>query len=226
MRLVNSLCKMIYLTFACYYTHNSFAYHQRGRTRVCHQYTFKTSCQKISCLANFTHILQRIVDEALLVGDYALASRIVDEALLDGDTAAAPSGSSSSDKKKVAVAITVTKDGEEGGFLDGAAVLAYSLRRTKSKYQIDFYAIVLPKVVKFRKTLQQHGYTIIEADPGKLIDLSKITNEEYRTHLPKSGCCGAEELIKLEAFKLKNYHKVQWCDALARISLEHNLAPH
>lgn len=64
------------------------------------------------------------------------------------------------------------------------------------------------QVVKSRKVLAQHGYKLIEADWTKMVHIDNIENKEYQTHLPKSGCCGAEELIKLEAFKLKGYKKV------------------
>jgi hypothetical protein len=67
------------------------------------------------------------------------------------------------------------------------------------------------QVTKSRAALQRMGYKII--DGGMPINVSAIPNKEYREHLPKSGCCGEQELIKLEGFKLTGYKKVVMLDA-------------
>lgn len=72
---------------------------------------------------------------------------LIDAAILAAESKGPPAAADADKSSRVAVAITVIKDGKGGGgFLDGAAVLAYSLRRTKSAFGIDFYAIVTPKV--------------------------------------------------------------------------------
>ena len=111
----------------------------------------------------------------------------------------------------MAVVITLLKDG--ANYMDGATILAYSLRRTKSKYDLEFYCIVTPQVKSSRKILEKHGYKVIEANVDDMVTLSKIPNKQYREHLPKSGCCGHAELIKLQAFKLVGYHRVLLLDA-------------
>jgi hypothetical protein len=113
--------------------------------------------------------------------------------------------------KKVAVVITLLKDGPT--FLDGATILAHSLRRTNSKFDLQFYCIVTPQVKSSRSVLEKNGYKVIEANVDDMVDLAKIPNEEYRVHLPKSGCCGHAELIKLEAFKIVDAHRVLLLDA-------------
>jgi hypothetical protein len=69
--------------------------------------------------------------------------------------------------KEVAVAITITKDpvtdpndaNQNGdGFLDGAAILAYSVNRTQSEFPITMVALVGPKTTKSRPKLVKLGY--------------------------------------------------------------------
>ena len=69
------------------------------------------------------------------------------------------------------------------------------------------------QVTKSRAALQRMGYKII--DGGMPINVSAIPDNraQYREHLPKSGCCGEQELIKLEGFKLTGYKKVVMLDA-------------
>ena len=65
-------------------------------------------------------------------------------------------------KRRIAFAITITKD---GSFQDGAAVLAYSLynaNMTKS-FDISLVAFVHPNVTTSRPILRQLGYHVIEA---------------------------------------------------------------
>ena len=74
-------------------------------------------------------------------------------------------------QQRVAVCITLLNEGPESlMFIDGAAVLAHSLKRTNSVYFFDFYAIVTPAVTKSRASLRAHGYTILDGqvrcEPG------------------------------------------------------------
>ena len=113
-------------------------------------------------------------------------------------------------KKKVAYAITVTKDGP---FLDGALVLGYAAKRVhdsskgfNSIYDADLVAFVAPGVVQARPILQQHGWRILEKELP--VELEDIVNKEYAERMRNSGCCGASEFLKLWAYTLIDYHRV------------------
>jgi flagellar capping protein FliD len=79
-------------------------------------------------------------------------------------------------KKKVAYAITVTKDGP---FIDGALVLGYSALKVhkKSNYKADLVAFVTSKVVKARPILQKYGWIVIEKELP--VALTEILNTSY-----------------------------------------------
>ena len=118
-------------------------------------------------------------------------------------------------KKRIAYAITITKD---GSFQDGAAVLAYSImkqytnnRVLSSKYSVSFIAFVHPMVTIARKELKRIGYHIIEATTP--INSTAIPFTWFREHIEKNGCCGASELIKLNAYRLTQYDKIVHLDA-------------
>jgi hypothetical protein len=138
----------------------------------------------------------------------------------DGGGGGGGGGGGSSSKKKpasgarAAVVITVTKDPDPGkrGYIDGAGVLAHSVRRVMSaKWPTDMVAIVMPAVTKSRKALEYFGYRVVEADVK--VKSSEIKGEELRNTIDKSGCCGMDELIKLEAFRLVEYERVMILDA-------------
>lgn len=80
-------------------------------------------------------------------------------------------------KKKIAYAITITKDGP---FLDGALVLGYSAleaQKSSSKYTADLVAFVTPEVVHARPVLESYGWKILERDLP--VSLDEIESEEY-----------------------------------------------
>lgn len=79
------------------------------------------------------------------------------------------------ERKRVAVAVTVTKDGP---YLDGAAVLQHSIRMTKSKYAIDMVAIVHAGVQTTRPALEALGFRIIEFPPP--VDSKNIKGKHLR----------------------------------------------
>ena len=113
-------------------------------------------------------------------------------------------------KKKVAYAITVTKDGP---FLDGALVLGYAAKRVhdsskgfNSIYDADLVAFVAPGVVRARPILEQHGWRILEK--ALPVELEDIVNKQYVDRMRNSGCCGASEFLKLWAYTLIDYHRV------------------
>lgn len=117
-------------------------------------------------------------------------------------------------KKKIAYAITVTKD---GNFVDGALVLGHSAKRVhdikygfNSEYEAELVAFVVPSITKSRVILQAYGWKILEK---KLpVEISEIENEEYATKMKNSGCCGADEFLKLWAYTLTEYHRVVHLD--------------
>lgn len=116
--------------------------------------------------------------------------------------------------KRVAVAITVTKDGP---FLDGALVLGYAAKKFHdakkgfpSKYQMDLVAFVSKKAVEVRPVLQKFGWKILERDLP--VALEDIENQDYANRMRDSGCCGADEFLKLWAYTLVEYHKVLHLD--------------
>ena len=118
-------------------------------------------------------------------------------------------------KRRIAYAITITKD---GSFQDGAAVLAYSImklykenKKISSSYSISFIAFVHPMVIKARKQLKKIGYHVIEATTP--INSTAIQYEWFREHIERNGCCGASELIKLHAYRLTQYDKIVHLDA-------------
>lgn len=69
--------------------------------------------------------------------------------------------SSPSQRKRIAYAISITKD---GAFQDGAAVLAFSIFNNSrgSDYDVSLIAFVHPNVTTSRPVLQRLGYHVIE----------------------------------------------------------------
>ena len=113
-------------------------------------------------------------------------------------------------KKRIAYAITVTKDGP---FLDGALVLGHAVKKThdsSSKYVADLVAFVAPHVVTARPILEAYGWRILER--GLPVELSEIKNTAYAEKMKSSGCCGADEFLKLWAYSLTEYHRVVHLD--------------
>lgn len=119
-------------------------------------------------------------------------------------------GSDLVQKRRVAYAITVTKDGP---FVDGALVLGYAAKKYhnatkgyRSKYEADLVAFVVPGVVTSRPILEAYGWRVLEKSlPVRLED---IDNQEYAMKMKDSGCCGADEFLKLWAYTLVEYHRV------------------
>ena len=113
-------------------------------------------------------------------------------------------------RKKVAYAITVTKDGP---FVDGALVLGHAALKVhdssqgfQSEYDADLIAIVAPGVSTSRTILENYGWKIVER--GLPVQLDEIVNRKYAENMKNSGCCGADEFLKLWAFTLTEYHRV------------------
>lgn len=117
-------------------------------------------------------------------------------------------------KKKIAYAITVTKDGP---FVDGALVLGYAAKKVhdiskgfKSEYTADLVAFVVESVVTSRPILETYGWKILERRLP--VELDEIENQDYANNMKNSGCCGADEFLKLWAYSLIEYHRVVHLD--------------
>lgn len=117
-------------------------------------------------------------------------------------------------KRVVAYAITVTKDGP---FVDGALVLGYAAKRVHdskkgfdSPYEADLVAFVTKSVVTSRPILEKFGWKVIEKSVP--VALHEIENQEYAEKMKNSGCCGADEFLKLWAYTLTEYHRVVHLD--------------
>ena len=126
--------------------------------------------------------------------------------------AAATAGTTTAKKGRVAIAITLTKDGSGSDYyLDGAAVLKQSMEQTNSAWDVDFIAIVHPSVKTARAPLVKLGYKIYEKKWP--FDSSGIQKAHLRETIDKSGCCGMAELIKLSAWEMVQYHRVMLLDS-------------
>jgi hypothetical protein len=78
----------------------------------------------------------------------------------------------------------------------------------KSKFHMDLVAIVHPTVVHSRPILEKLGWVVLEKPDPVLLDPKKGT-AFFRETVMKAGCCGLREMLKLHAFKLKQYKKVR-----------------
>jgi len=113
-------------------------------------------------------------------------------------------------RRRIAYAITITKD---GFFQDGAAVLAYSIVKNSGDrdYDVSLVAFVHPEVVQSRPILSKIGFHVIEAPTP--VNISAIKFKFLREKMNKNGCCGASELIKINSYRLTQYDKVIHMDA-------------
>jgi predicted esterase len=66
-------------------------------------------------------------------------------------------------KRRIAYAITISKD---GSFQDGAAILAYSIYESSKNFNdvISFVAFVHPNVITSRPALKRLGFHVIEGE--------------------------------------------------------------
>jgi hypothetical protein len=68
----------------------------------------------------------------------------------------------------------------------------------------------VPTVVSSRQILKKFGWRIIERDLP--VPLPEIENQDYALKMKDSGCCGANEFLKLWAYTLVEYHRVVHLD--------------
>ncbi|CAM9448997.1 unnamed protein product, partial [Ascophyllum nodosum] len=97
--------------------------------------------------------------------------------------------------------------------LDAAEVLIASIDRTcrLSSYRCEKIAFVLTSVPESgRRHLEAMGWKLLEKDIP--VAVADIEDEFYRNHVVKSGCCGADEFLKLHAYTLTDYHRVLHLD--------------
>ncbi len=113
-------------------------------------------------------------------------------------------------RKHYAFVITITKD---GFFLDGAAVLAFSILKYSwnASYFISFVAFVHPNVTLARPGLRRLGFHVIEVPIP--VNTTAIQFDFLREKINKNGCCGSAELIKLSSYRLLQYDRVIHLDA-------------
>lgn len=105
----------------------------------------------------------------------------------------------------IGIASTITSC-DSAQFTEGAAVLKYSIDQTSihgpkgGKYDYKMYILHDPAALECSLPLRDLGFELVErATP---VNVSDIRGELLRERIVKNGCCGAQELIKLEAFRL------------------------
>lgn len=115
-----------------------------------------------------------------------------------------------SKRLKVAYAVTITKD---SSFIDGALVLGYAARKYHSAskgfpslYDVDLVAFAAPPVVTSIPILEKYGWRVLKRPLP--VQLDEIENKDYVERMRNSGCCGADEFLKLWAYTLTEYHRV------------------
>mmetsp|Transcript_5010 Transcript_5010/g.9672 ORF Transcript_5010/g.9672 Transcript_5010/m.9672 type:complete len:957 (+) Transcript_5010:27-2897(+) len=120
---------------------------------------------------------------------------------------------SASSKVKFAIATTILRPGKE--LFDAVAVVATAARNshgTDSKYPADLIAFVHKDYMhKIHITLlESSGWKVLPVECP--VHLEDIRNVEFREEIAKSGCCGADELIKILAYKQTEYTHVLHLD--------------
>ena len=109
----------------------------------------------------------------------------------------------------IGFAVTITDCGVEFPIEDAASVLQFSLNRVSihgsGRYDFVLYAIYHPDAEDCVKPLEGLGYTLLKRDTP--VNVQDIQGEFLREKIEGNGCCGAKELIKLEAFTLTQ-HKI------------------
>jgi len=121
-------------------------------------------------------------------------------------------------KTKVGVVIAVTKEPKVGGYLDGGAVLANQVHSHLKNYpDVELIALCGPDSGKWApesfKLVEKAGWKPLKVElPVQVKDIGDEHGKYLKEELPKSGCCGPAELIKLEAFRLTQYERVIMLD--------------
>uniref|UniRef100_A0A7S2Q4C4 Nucleotide-diphospho-sugar transferase domain-containing protein n=1 Tax=Skeletonema marinoi TaxID=267567 RepID=A0A7S2Q4C4_9STRA len=123
-------------------------------------------------------------------------------------------------KAKATIGYAITVSGcpktNASGMLDGAAVLKHSIHlnsihSSSSQYDYQMYALVHPSAESCA-TLQLAplGYQILVRDVP--VPLQEIEGDYLRNKVPKNGCCGDKEFVKLHAYTLMEHPVVVHLD--------------
>ena len=91
-------------------------------------------------------------------------------------------------------------------------MLAESIRRAtrRSAFGTALVAFCVADAPRAQTVLGALGWRVLVK--GVPLDISTIRGEFLRGRIPNAGCCGANELIKLYAFTLTEYHRVVHLD--------------
>ena len=84
-------------------------------------------------------------------------------------------------------------------------MLKFALEEIGSKYfELDFLAIVVdaPSMKRFYPKLERFGWRVITGVMPVRFD--EIADGYYKQNLNNSGCCGMDELLKINVFNLTN----------------------
>lgn len=126
-------------------------------------------------------------------------------------------------KTKVAVVIAVTKEPQPSGYLDGGAVLAHQVHEHLTNYpDVELVALCGPDSGEWDpasfELVEKAGFRPLKVElPVKVEDIGDEHGTYLKQEMPKSGCCGPAELIKLEAFRLTQYERIIMLDTDALI---------
>ncbi len=115
---------------------------------------------------------------------------------------------------QVAYAISLIKcsdfQSSTSGLIDAATILRHSVHQQSlrnpnsgSKYDYKMYAIVHKNAESCSHMLEDLGYHIIVKDSP--VKISEIRGDYLRKNVHKEWCCGADEFIKLYAYKIHSH---------------------
>lgn len=114
----------------------------------------------------------------------------------------------------IAYAVSLIKCGDfqssTDGLNDAAVVLRHSVHQTSirnpasgSKYDYKMYAIVHSQAKHCTEPLSDAGFEILLRDAP--VRKNEIRGEYLRKHIRKEWCCGADEFVKLYAYKIEDH---------------------
>eukprot|EP00873_Tetraselmis_striata_P014673 jgi/Tetstr1/434937/TSEL_023933.t1 len=112
------------------------------------------------------------------------------------------------ERPTVAYMVAMTQDSTPQ-WLDGPAVLMESLVQAtaSSEYPSDFVALVGERVSQSSKdALTAMGWRVLDKHLPFSVD--DIQGQHLREKVRNSGCCGADEMLRLYAYTLTQYHRV------------------
>jgi len=110
-------------------------------------------------------------------------------------------------RKKIAFMTMISSDPGPGKLarLDGAGVLAESIRTHMGYLSPDLIAIVSSNVSTSRPILKKFGWQILQRP---LPDLNLVRSVSFRREVRHGGYCGYAEMLKLEAYRMIDYDRV------------------